>query len=100
MNDPEKQDAPGVFINNEDAFSKILALEGDTWVTSGCSSDFYQALYSWLHRDLDGYFENDVIYGASGMHRYWVDSKGEIFFSVMHGKNAAYKAQLLGFRFC
>jgi len=91
-----------VFISDEDAFHKISFIEGDSWF-SGSSSpldDFSSVFSSWRNRDEDDYFEDSVIYGASGMRRYIVDSNGEIFYSRSHDSATAPLAENLGFRLC
>jgi hypothetical protein len=91
-----------IFIYDPDAYSKILAIEGQGWVSGGGRAtapyDFQSVLNSWKNREDDGYFEHFVIYGASGVHRYLVDKSGEVFYSVHHGIDAVDKARSLGFR--
>jgi hypothetical protein len=89
------------FIYDPDAYSKILAIEGQGWISGGGRAtapyDFQSVLNSWKNRE-DSYFEHSVIYGAAGVHRYLVDELGEITYSRSHGIDAVDKARSLGFR--
>jgi hypothetical protein len=91
-----------IFIYDPDAYSKILAVEGQGWISGGGRAiapyDFESVLNSWKNREDDGYFEHSVIYGAAGGNRYFVDELGEITYSRSHGIAALDKAQSLGFR--
>ncbi len=90
-----------IFIDDPDAYSKILEIEGKNWISGGGRAmppyDFKTVLNSWKNPE-DGYFEHSVIYGASGVHRYLVSETGEVFYSRSHGIDAVDKAQSLGFR--
>jgi hypothetical protein len=86
-----------IFIDDPATYSKILEIEGETWISGGGRDDFETVLESWKNIE-DGYFEHSVIYGASGVHRYLVGETGEVFYSRSHGIDALDKAQSLGFR--
>jgi len=90
-----------IFIDDPATYSKILEIEGETWISGGGRAtppyDFETVLNSWKDSQ-KGYFEHSVIYGASGVHRYLVGETGEVFYSRSHGIDALDKAQSLGFR--
>jgi hypothetical protein len=90
-----------IFIYDPDAYSKILEIEGENWISGGGRAtppyDFETVLNSWKDSQ-EGYLEHSVIYGASGVHRYLVAETGEVFYSRSHGIDAVDKAQSLGFR--
>lgn len=89
-----------VFVTDLDAFEKILSLEGQHWLREGAESSFKSVLRSWQDRDEDGWFDDSVIYGSSGMRRYIVDANGEVFYSVSHDRHSWSQAKNLGFRSC
>jgi hypothetical protein len=58
-------------IHDQNVIQKITEVEGDKWEKSQVSSA------------RNG--EVSVIYGSSGVARYFVDEDGEISYSVLHG---------------
>ena len=70
-------------INDPNITEKITEVEGDKWEKSQVSSA------------LNG--ELSVIYGSSGVARYFVDEDGEVNYSTLHGAEPD-KASEKGFK--